>query len=309
MDDAVFDLVRARLADPATVWSLGTFGAIAEFMFDADEAVTTSVGDGLVEAATGRGAIRLRSDPDVVAVAYETPARAKDRWSHAIALCLPIGEAAGARRNVITDLGPDTDAVRPEDREAILFDLGLGTMQADICVRTGDPDAVALFREWTGRSLFESGNPLPPLMPKISPNRVFTCRLGRIEVFQPIPPADGRSPEGPHTHLLPKLLATGRTHAANVPIRTGLVPCAHIHPPSPLVDIMGRPRPFDVGSFVAFQSLLRRHGVPDLVSLKSRILAALEIGEEIDRAALPRGRHVTACYEVALRQHAWIRQG
>ena len=31
-----------------------------------------------------------------------------------------------------------------------------------------------------------------------NPHRVFASRLGRIEVFQPIPPVDGKSPTGPH---------------------------------------------------------------------------------------------------------------
>lgn len=305
--DTPFDVVRARIVDPETAWSLGTFGAIAEFMFDADEPVETDVGGDVVRAATGRGAARLVDSPDLVAVAYETPTRVRDRWSHAVALCLPAAAASGARRTVLTELGPDTDAVRPGDRDAILFDLGLGTLQADICVRSADPDVVALFREWTGRSLFEPGNPLGPLMPTLSPHRVFTGRLGRIEVFQPIPPADGTSPEGPHTHLLPKLLATGRTHAATVPLPEGLVPCTYIHPPNPLVDIMGRPRKFDAAAFVAFQDLLRRFGVPELASLKARLLAALEAGADIDRSELPGGRHITACYEVALRQHARMR--
>ena len=47
-----------------------------------------------------------------------------------------------------------------------------------------------------------------------NPHRVFISRLGRIEVYQPIPPPSGKSPEGPHTHVLPKLLKSGRTHPA-----------------------------------------------------------------------------------------------
>ena len=32
-----FELIADQLADPEAQWSLGTFGAIAEFMRDADE--------------------------------------------------------------------------------------------------------------------------------------------------------------------------------------------------------------------------------------------------------------------------------
>ncbi len=38
-----------------------------------------------------------------------------------------------------------------------------------------------------------------------NPHRVFLSRLGRIEVYQPIPPPSGKSPQGPHTHVLPQL--------------------------------------------------------------------------------------------------------
>ena len=45
--------------------------------------------------------------------------------------------------------------------------------------------------------------------------------MGRVEVFQPIPSPDGKSPEGPHTHVLPRLLAHGRLNAATVPVPDG----------------------------------------------------------------------------------------
>ena len=42
------------------------------------------------------------------------------------------------------------------------------------------------------------------------------------EVHQPIPPQGGHSPEGPHTHLLPKLLAERRVHPPGSPLPVGL---------------------------------------------------------------------------------------
>ncbi|WP_436644018.1 DUF6925 family protein [Microbaculum sp. FT89] len=298
-------VIAEKLRDPGTAWSLGTFGAIAEFLYDDGEPIELGTASDHVCAATDRGAIRLDFDADMVAFAYETPNSAPDRWSHAVALCLPRATCAASRRTVLTELGPDVAAVRPRDREAILFDLGLGTLQVDACVRVSDPAVVTRFREWCGTSLFAPGNPLGPAMPDISPHRVFTCRFGRIEVFQPIPPADGRSPEGPHTHLMPKLLRTGQTHARTVPIPEHLVPCAYIHPPNPVVDIMGRAKPFDRRAFVEFQALLRSFGDPELMSLKTRLLMALQKDEK-PGGEPPRGRHVSACVKLAERQHAAI---
>ncbi len=42
-DNTLLDFLADRLADSETGWSLGTFGAIAEFTRDADEALTLAV--------------------------------------------------------------------------------------------------------------------------------------------------------------------------------------------------------------------------------------------------------------------------
>ncbi len=84
--DAVTTLLREALADPGTAWSLGSFGAIAEFMRDPDEA-TSPLPDGRMGLSTERGAIALAPSPDLRPVAYETAVATG--WNHAVALCLP----------------------------------------------------------------------------------------------------------------------------------------------------------------------------------------------------------------------------
>jgi Family of unknown function (DUF6925) len=54
-----FEFLAAQMADPWTNWSLGTFGAIAEFARDADEPLTLSRSDAALAAVTGRGGIRI----------------------------------------------------------------------------------------------------------------------------------------------------------------------------------------------------------------------------------------------------------
>ena len=99
-------------------------------------------------------------------------------------------------RTVLTALGPDERALRNQDRQAMLFDLGLGALQVDVCIRVADPEVTAQLSPHTGRPLFEPGNPAMGVILAGSPHRVFVSRLGRIEVFQPIPPPDGQSPRG-----------------------------------------------------------------------------------------------------------------
>src|SRR5215475_14836488 len=73
-------VLAAHLDDPSTAWSLGTFGAIAEFMRDPDEPATIErSGDGL-SAATGRGAICIR--PVAALRPFASESATRDSWSH-----------------------------------------------------------------------------------------------------------------------------------------------------------------------------------------------------------------------------------
>jgi hypothetical protein len=192
--------------------------------------------------------------------------------------------------------------LREEDRHGALFDLGLNCLQVDCCIRISKPDVVVQLRTYTGRSLFEPDNQAMAAIFAANPHRVFMSRLGRIEVFQPIPPADGRSPEGPHTHVLPKLLGHERTHAATEPIPEGFVPCAHLYPPHPAKDGMGCIQPFDAKRHDAFQEMYRAFGDRDLVALKRRVTVAVEAGEEPSAVTVADNRFARASVRVALRQ-------
>ena len=134
-----------------------------------------------------------------------------------------------SRRAVLTEIGPDRDALREEDRVAPLFDLGLDVLQLDACVRASDPAVAAGLRAHCGKSIFSPNSPAIGIILAISPHRVFASRVGRIEVYQPIPPSGGESPEGPHTHLLPELLRERRTHSPEASIPANLVPCAYVN--------------------------------------------------------------------------------
>jgi hypothetical protein len=135
-----------------------------------------------------------------------------------------------------------------------------------------------------------------------NPHRVFASRLGRIEVFQPIPPADGKSPTGPHTHVLPKLLAHGRTHAATEPLPAGWIPCAHFYPPHPLRDAFGHRHPFRRERHAAFQNLLTSYGDPQLVELKRRVTESVMAGREPSGISTAGNRFARGTVRVALRQ-------
>jgi hypothetical protein len=308
--DTVDRLVEEYLDDPEAGWSMGTRGAIAEFVRDPGEPATRAPGS----VVTDRGGIRLIPPAAVRPVAYETPAGPRDDWNHAVALCLPAGAARCAARTEVTELGPDHAALRTTDRASVLFDLGLGTPTVDVCVRTADPALLALLRSAAGSSLFADGGALAGRVAAASPHRVFGTACGRVEVYAAIPPADGRSPDGPHTHLLPHLLRTapGRpAHPPTVPIPAGLVSCAELYPPHPVQDRVGRPIPFDAARHGAFQRLLDRFGDAGQHRLKADTVRAVHAGRMPDPApGGPVGRGAAtdpagrAAVAVALRQLA-----
>lgn len=289
------DFLRRHIADASTQWSIGTFGAIAEFLRDTDEAVDHTP----FSAVTPRGGIGLTPRADMFVFAFETTTR--DSWSPRVALCLPEAEATMAQRTVLTELGPDRDALRPQDRGGILFDVGIGALQLDLCVRIDDPELAALLRAECGKPTFSHESKAGGLIITHSPHRVFISKLGRAEVYQSIPPAHGTSPEGPHTHVLFDLLRHRRTHAATEPIPAGLVPCGHIYPAHPVKDARGYKQPYVATRHVAFEETLQQFGDPRFVRLKADVIAALAAGDgpESIRA---QGRFARTVVRVTLRQ-------
>lgn len=251
---------------------------------------------------TARGGLRLTLPPGVRALAYETPAGPHDHWNHTVALCLPRADATRAWRDTITELGPDDGSLRPADRAAVLFDLGMSTSTVDACVRSTDPALIDTLRAAEGTALFAD----PALVAAIvagNPHRVFVTACGRVEVYAAIPPPGGRSPDGPHTHLLPQLLRAGRTHAATVPVPSGFLPCASFYPAHPLASVGGVPRRFDPEPFGAFQELLDRFGDPGQAALKASTWTAIRTGNALPTPTDPPGR---AAVQVALRQIAHL---
>jgi len=297
-------LFRDHLADPRSSWSVGTFGAIAEFHRDAEEHAELSLGEEVFSAHTERGALRLVLAPRLLAYAYETPGSQPGHWNHAVALCLPKDAAVMHRRQHLTELGADAQAVRAQDRAGVLFDMGLGCQQIDVCVRTADAETLAALRAGLGSSLLDPANPLMGAMPRLSPHRVFACHFARAEVYQPVPAPGGVSPAGPHTHVLPKLMREERTYAATIPIPEGWTPCAHLYPAHPMRDAMGQTQPFDAEAHGRFQQLLMQFGDPALWRLKQRVLDALEQGAAPGMGAASLTRHERATARIAIRQWA-----
>jgi hypothetical protein len=297
MTQSLETILAGQLADPDSHWGLGSFGAIAEFTRDRDEQVALDLA--ALSAVTPRGGIHISAPAGLRPVAFETAAGSS--WSQNFALCRAADAAALHRRGVLTELGPDSNALRGQDKNSVLFDLGLAIPHVDALIRVRDPGAVEQLRAQVKKNVFAPDSRAMEIVLAAQPHRVFVSCCARVEVYQPIPPPDGRSPEGPHTHVLPKLLSAGSTHAATEPIPLGLVPCLAVYPAHPAKDALGRAKPFQAERHSAFQALLRAYGDPAMIRLKTQITEALA-GGEAPRAADKGDRLARACIRIALRQ-------
>lgn len=298
-DPEIQRILCQHLHDPSSSFSIGSFGAIAEFHRNADEPLVLDVTEQLM-IATDRGALKIDLTDSVMPLAYETLSGRPGRWQHGVVFCLPETLAASHGRSTLTELGPDRGAIRAEDRDAILFDMGLRARNVDFCIRTKDPDLLSLLRQDAGRFVLEPRNRAMSAIIEVSPHRIAISKLGRAEVYQAIDKV--KTPQGPHTHMLPKFLKSGRTHSAKIPVPSDFLPCLSLSPANPLYDGNGRQRAFDRASFAAFEALLDRWGVPEYCAEKARAVDAFHSGLNPNAYECPRTRLGRTALRVVLRQ-------
>lgn len=227
-------VLREHLPNPVHAWSIGTYGAIAEFTRDPGEATEETISDNGGTVVTPRGALRIDLASPVTLADYESRGHHGEDTVRTIMFCIDEAAARQNARTALTEIGPDDAAIAGA---GTLFDMGLGAGHVDVCVRTEDAALTATLRAHAGKSIFDPDNPAMAAIKNASPTRVFISCLGRIEIYQPIgSTAKGiPTPEGPHTHVLPKLLRLNRTHARNAAnsgngVPDGMVPALNLYP-------------------------------------------------------------------------------
>lgn len=299
------DLIQSLLDNPAHAWSMGTFGAIGEFMRDADETVTRSDDGRTLEIITPRAGLRVTALDDLKPIAFDTLGSDGETWGQSMLFCLPVSAEQLKSGGVVRGLGADTDALRDSDREAMLFDMGVGLGHVRMCARTSHPDLIRAFEALEGKPLIgpDSGE-ATRLVLATSPNRVMLSPAGRLEVYTPIPGPNGESPNGPHTHLLPKLIASKRTHAANAPVPEGWQPVLNAHPRTPWRDAMGRRTPFNTELDETFTQLLARYGLPEDLAIRADVEKAVKTGLDPASYAWPETRRGRTAARITLRRLA-----
>ncbi len=297
------DLLEQCLASPLHGWSMGSFGAIGEFNWDQGE-LCQQPADGRLGCITPRGALVVQQLDLLKLVAYEYLSEDPCMWVQGMVFCLPESEAQMNNYKGITELGPDKQALKAEHRSQLLFDLGLQLGFVDVAIRTDDLALMKVLRKAEGRNLLALDNPAMKAIINASPHRVFTTAMGRLEVHQGI--GIDKSPSGPHTHVLPKLLARGLSASTNVPVPAGFVPVLSLHPAHPCKDRKGLRKQFDWSQHRMFQRCLQQYGHDGFLAQKQATFAALKQGKAPENFNQGSSRLLRAATRIALRQYACI---
>lgn len=219
--------VASSLEDGRGTWVMGVVGAVAEFTAAKGESTqVTQIGNDIV-AQTRNGAARMTINDGVRALTFDPPGM---MGAPRVVLAVKRERGRVPVADGVADLGADTRALIP-DGDTRLVDLGLGRKEARFCVRVSPGFADRTIRAVAGAT-FEAALPkIGGALVAESPTRVIETALGRIEVQGHIPPPDAVSPDGPHTHLLPDHLATGRALPVGMDLPRAYLPGAVYYPP------------------------------------------------------------------------------
>ncbi|MEM9440254.1 MAG: DUF1289 domain-containing protein [Pseudomonadota bacterium] len=207
---------------------LGVVGALGEFMPGPNAPIDVRLLGNVLTARTEGAALRLHLEDTARALAFsdKDPVDSKQP----IALVAPRQRRALPTVSVLTALGPDRKAITEVGKTGLLFDLGLGRQEVRFMVRVADDRSREMMEAHLGMPLLEALPKIGSVLIRMSPLRVIETPLGRVEITTPIPSPGGQSPNGPHTHLLPAYLASGRTMPAGMDIPESYLPGTLLYP-------------------------------------------------------------------------------
>jgi hypothetical protein len=204
----IFEFVAETLRQRSGTWVLGCYGATAEFICHYGEPCDVSATGETITAISDRGALQLTIGDHVRALRLR--ADHTRRGIRAIFLVVLKTRAILPIATTLTPLGRDEGAIRPECRNDIWFDLGLGRSDVRFGVRASAADLQDTLNKASGLPLSDVLQATGATIVRHGPARVVESPLGRTEIYTAIPPQGAQSPDGPRTHLLPDQLAWGR---------------------------------------------------------------------------------------------------
>lgn len=300
MTQSVFDLLAQLASSPDHGWSIGSFGAIGEFVRGADEPATINRADNLFEIYTDRGGMRIAPTQPLVPIAWDSLSADGESWGQHFDFCIAQPETPS---RVIRDLGTDADAVRPQDRQHRIFDMGVACGAITMAIRSDDADFIALMERHVGQEVLGVPEIYIDTL-RAQPHRVLISAAGRVEVYQDVPPADGKSPEGPHTHLIANIVPKHRPHGSNTPLPKGQQSAISVHIASPWRTLLGERHSYCAEQDTAFIPYLRQYALADDQAVEQALIRAVTSGAAPDDSLWPATRRGRTKARITLRRMA-----
>lgn len=222
--------VANSLQEGLGTWVAGVVGAVGEFTTAPGQRTHVDLQGEFVVANTPGARLKFHIDDHVRALTFDP----KETQAENMRVVLAVKRERGRPDDVdaLTPLGNDVGAIESTDRDASLFDLGLGRKEARFCVRVKPGRARDVLTSTSGTSFPDSLPQIGHVLLKESPTRVIETALGRIEIQTPIPAPNGISPLGPHTHLLPDHIASSRAMPVGMDLPRAYLPGAMFYPVS-----------------------------------------------------------------------------
>jgi predicted Fe-S protein YdhL (DUF1289 family) len=148
--DELRSFILSTLRPVGGTWVSGVYGAVAEFCICDDDDVAFGETEPFVKASTPRGAIAFQLSGHVNAFSIGvTPNPAA---SDVIVLAVLREQAASCAWRGLACAAQDVEAIRPEDRQDVLYDFGLGSAAAGFGIRTADLDLMTSLDKLIGQT-------------------------------------------------------------------------------------------------------------------------------------------------------------
>ena len=295
-------LLCSYLSGSENSCSIGGMGALAEFHATSPTVLQSRDNYFCANSELGCVSIKIRSDQEVLA--YESLGKHSDTWRWGLVLSIPQESCSLAHYTVLREIGRDSNANNPAHRNDLLFDIGTGIPHVQFCIRTNEHELISLLQQHEGTAIATPGNPILDIIAKASPHRVVRSQTARIEVYQKIDPH--KTPIGPHTHLLPKLLRGKRSQTSSVPLPPTQALQLTIHPENPLFDSYGHRRKFDKAAYNRFLPTLIAFSAPEFRAEKIRLRAALSDRVSPENYPPPKSYLTRTAHEIELRQQTHL---
>lgn len=224
--EEIRNFVLSSLSNREGTWVMGIVGALAGFKAGNCAPNRVDCIDETVISYTQNGAIRLLINDNVRALTFDT---LNGNSSPRVVLAVKRDRGRLPMSTSVADLGDDPNPLI-QDNGQRLFDLGLGRKEARFCVRVNKSTSERILNACIGITFSDALPRITRPLLDDSPTRVVETALGRIEVQGQIPPSNASSPVGPHTHLSPNHLSSGRTLPIGMELPRSYLPGAIFYP-------------------------------------------------------------------------------